>query len=108
LETLGDGNLNNNDYQAFVDQVWVSDKKDFKMQLAIAGLGLGGEAGESTEYIKKFLRGSHKELHVDDLKDELGDVLYYIGKIANLTGLTLDEIQQHNVDKLTARYLKRA
>jgi len=92
------------DYQKFIDEVWVSDGKDYNLQLAIAGLGLGGEAGESTEYIKKFLRGSHKELHADDLMDELGDVLYYIGKIGNLIGVTMDEMLDHNVNKLTARY----
>jgi hypothetical protein len=36
--------------------------------------------------------------------DEVGDVLYYIVKIGNLVGFTLDEVVEHNVNKLTKRY----
>jgi NTP pyrophosphatase (non-canonical NTP hydrolase) len=38
------------------------------------------------------------------LKDELGDVLWYLAEAATAAGLNLDEIAQENVDKLFKRY----
>ena len=67
---------------------------------------MSGEAGEATEYIKKWLRGSHAELKVDDLVDELGDVQYYIVKILNQIGVTQEEMMRLTIDKLNKRYGK--
>lgn len=40
----------------------------------------------------------------DEAKDELGDLLYYVTVLVHEHGLTLEEVMQHNVDKLTKRY----
>ncbi len=55
-------------------------------------LGLTGEAGEVAEIIKKHLR------------EELGDVLWYLTVLAEMNGLTLAEIAVENIHKLKARY----
>ena len=38
------------------------------------------------------------------LKDELGDVLWYISACADELDLTLNEIAEYNVDKLNKRH----
>ena len=65
--------------------------------------GLAGEVGEVIELIKK---GIYHQQGVDPekMKKELGDVLWYLSGLAGQFGLTLDEIMQHNIEKLKARY----
>lgn len=66
-------------------------------------LGMCGEAGECADIIKKYLHQGH-EFDREKLAEEVGDVLWYIAETAAGLGLTLEEIAQHNIDKLKARY----
>jgi NTP pyrophosphatase (non-canonical NTP hydrolase) len=70
-------------------------------------LGLTGEAGEVANIVKKIGR-DHGGVITDEirgkLKDELGDVLWYISACADELGLTLDEIAEFNVQKLAKRH----
>lgn len=69
-------------------------------------LGLCGEAGEVAEKVKKLFRdnGGHiTDDFVDSLTKELGDVLWYVSAIAYEFGLTLDEVADKNIDKLSCR-----
>ena len=70
-------------------------------------LGLAGEAGEVANIVKKIQR-DHGGVINDDvrvqLKDELGDVLWYISACADELGITLDEIAEYNVAKLAKRH----
>ena len=72
-------------------------------------LGLAGEAGEVANVVKKIQRDSGgivtDEIRVK-LKDELGDVLWYISACADELGLTLAEIAEYNVEKLARRHRK--
>ena len=68
-------------------------------------LGLAGEAGETLDMIKKWIF-HEKELDLDHLEKELGDVMWYIALICYSFGFDLDEIMQKNVDKLKSRYPK--
>lgn len=74
-------------------------------------LGLAGEAGEVANIVKKIQR-DHGGVLTDDtrakLKDELGDVLWYISACADELGLTLDEIAGFNVEKLSKRHNRAA
>jgi NTP pyrophosphatase (non-canonical NTP hydrolase) len=70
-------------------------------------LGLAGEAGEVANIVKKIQRDFGGEINDTiraKLKDELGDVLWYISACADELGLTLDEIAAFNVEKLAARH----
>lgn len=70
-------------------------------------LGLTGEAGEVANIVKKIQRdhgGTVSEEVRAMLKDELGDVLWYISACADELGLTLDEIAAYNVNKLARRH----
>jgi NTP pyrophosphatase (non-canonical NTP hydrolase) len=69
-------------------------------------LGLGGEAGEVLNHVKKIMR-DHDGVITDELaamlKKELGDVLWYVSSIASELNLSLEDIAQTNVDKLLSR-----
>lgn len=69
-------------------------------------LGLAGEAGEVAEKIKKVLRdneGIMSEEKKEELKKELGDVLWYVSQITSELRLSLDEIAELNIQKLYSR-----
>lgn len=69
-------------------------------------LGLAGESGEVAEKIKKVIRdkgGIVDEETKEMIKKELGDVLWYVSQIATELGLTLDDIAEHNIEKLASR-----
>lgn len=70
-------------------------------------LGLAGEAGEVANVVKKIQR-DHGGVMNDEirtkLKDELGDVLWYISACADELDLTLTEIAKYNVEKLNKRH----
>lgn len=71
------------------------------MALAYCALGLGGEAGEYSEKVKKLIRDGvlDKPLAVK----ELGDVLWYLTRSANELGYSLLDVAQINVIKLHDR-----
>ena len=72
-------------------------------RLAIAGLGLAGEAGEVVDYLKKVVGHGHK-LDKDKLVKELGDVLWYVAEICSAINADMSDVAQQNMDKLKARY----
>lgn len=76
---------------------------DGERRLMVAALGLAGEAGEFANLVKKMTAHGH-DFDPDSLKDELGDVLWYLAEAATASGLDLDMIAQDNVEKLLKRY----
>ena len=79
------------------------------LNLLYTTTGLTGEAGEIANKVKKLIRDQQGEVSeelADDLLSELGDVLYYIAQMADLLGHSLDDVAQHNVDKLSERMSK--
>jgi NTP pyrophosphatase (non-canonical NTP hydrolase) len=64
-------------------------------------LGLAGESGEVTEKVKKWHRDG--KIDKEAVAYELGDVLYYLTRLANTMGYTLADIETMNVQKLTSR-----
>lgn len=69
-------------------------------------LGLAGESGEVAEKIKKVLRdkgGIIDEEMRREIKKELGDVLWYLTQIGSELGMTLEDIANENIKKLSSR-----
>ena len=65
--------------------------------------GIGGEAGEIVDCIKKHVI-YQKPLDVENIKEELGDLLFYMSNLMQSVGLSFEEVLQHNIDKLSVRY----
>ena len=65
-------------------------------------LGLAGETGEVVEKIKKLWRDDDNQLtdaHKDAIAKELGDVLWYMARIADLVDRKLSDIAADNFAK---------
>jgi NTP pyrophosphatase (non-canonical NTP hydrolase) len=80
------------------------DTMEMREQLAIAGLGLAGEAGECADLIKKVLFHG-KQIDRDELIKEMGDVRWYLEYLAWVLGVSMEEVEERNVEKLRARYM---
>lgn len=67
-------------------------------------LGLANEAGEVAGVVKKYIRGDYPQDEViDRLESELGDVLWYLAVMAEVLGISLNDIAVHNIAKLQSR-----
>jgi len=69
-------------------------------------LGLAGETGEVCEKIKKIFRdkeGIATQEDKEDIKAELGDVLWYLSQLASELNLDLSDIATSNIEKLCSR-----
>jgi NTP pyrophosphatase (non-canonical NTP hydrolase) len=97
--------MNFEDYQNEAKQTALYPRR--LSNLEYPTLGLAGEAGEVANIVKKIQRDFGGEITDEiriKLKDELGDVLWYISACADELGLTLAEIADYNVAKLAKRH----
>ena len=65
-------------------------------------IGIGGEAGEVLEWYKKFILKSNmikEPLTEQDLIEELGDVLFYLTRLAAHRGYDLQAVMEANIKK---------
>lgn len=67
-------------------------------------IGLNTEAGETVPLINQLIR--NYPLDMTNLKEELGDFLWYVDKGASAIGITVQGLLVINNDKLQARYTK--
>lgn len=65
-------------------------------------LGLAGEVGELLNKIKKVAR-DNVELNKEDMKKELGDILWYVSQLSTELGIDFDEVASSNISKLKDR-----
>jgi NTP pyrophosphatase (non-canonical NTP hydrolase) len=69
-------------------------------------LGLVGEAGEVAEKVKKIIRDHDGKLSpeiIEEIKKELGDVLWYLSQLCSELKLPLSQVAQKNLAKLASR-----
>ena len=69
-------------------------------------MGLGGEAGEVLDKVKKIMRddgGVITDGRREAIKGELGDTLWYLAVLCTELGLSLDDVAAANVQKLKDR-----
>lgn len=93
-----------NEYQAKARETAIFPDEDNRF--IYATLGMMGEAGEVSEKIKKIWRDKGKAVSVEDreeIKKELGDVLWYMSQLALEIGIDFDDIAVHNINKLQSR-----
>jgi NTP pyrophosphatase (non-canonical NTP hydrolase) len=68
-------------------------------------VGISGEAGELLDAVKKATI-YRKPLDIANIREECGDLLFYIAGMLDSIGATLDDVAAENVAKLSIRYGK--
>lgn len=76
-----------------------------KADLLHMAVGVSGEAGELLDAVKKAVI-YNKEMDLENIIEELGDLEFYMSKIRQIVGITREEILKQNIDKLSIRYAK--
>jgi len=87
------------EYQEATEETAIYPKESGVVYTA---LGLNGEAGEVAEKVKKAIR-EDDDSYLDEVESELGDVLWYVAQLAARLGVSLDDIAEGNIEKLTDR-----
>lgn len=77
-----------------------------KERLLHAGIGLATESGEFLDALKKSVFYG-KELDRVNLKEELGDILWYMAIAMDALGTDFETEMEKNIKKLKARYGER-
>lgn len=84
----------------------LSEMTPEKMMLLDNVCCIMGEGGELFDGLKPYFfygKPLTDEMKAN-IKEELGDLLFYIQGVANTQGITLEEIEAHNRAKLNKRY----
>jgi NTP pyrophosphatase (non-canonical NTP hydrolase) len=76
---------------------------DSKLRLLNGAMGLAGETGELVDQIKKHIFYG-KALDITNVREELGDILWYMHLIVKESGSSFDELMELNIAKLQKRY----
>jgi NTP pyrophosphatase (non-canonical NTP hydrolase) len=82
-------------------------KEDQFIELMQQVLGLADESGEVLGKIKKWIRDDNADfdkLDRENIKKELGDILWYIAVVADDLGISFDDIASYNIEKLASRH----
>lgn len=66
-------------------------------------LGLGGEAGEILDYLKKTMYHKHP-FNDNHLKEEIGDLCWYLFALINSYDFNFVDILKINIEKRLKRY----
>lgn len=83
-------------------QEWTADFDQENTDWCLT-LGLVGEAGEYAEKVKKKYRATPLVTPDKEMAKELGDVLWYLARLATKHGFSMTQIMALNVDKLESR-----
>lgn len=94
------------EYQKLATRTALFDNDDKTFQLMYLCLGLAGESGETIEKVKKVIRnhkGAISDETRDDLKKEMGDVLWYLSQISRILDVPFSQVADANIKKLADR-----
>lgn len=72
-------------------------------RLIHGAMGLCTEAGEFQDQLKRHIFYG-KSLDKENLKEEIGDIFWYLALLTDELGTSFEEIQKANIRKLKARY----
>lgn len=65
-------------------------------------LGQAGESGEISEKMKKAIR-EDDEQYIQEMRDEVGDVLWYLSQVCEEFDWDMGDVAQENIEKLQDR-----
>lgn len=97
---------NGPDYAGVADRVVGGEATTItlnSLDLLHASMGLVTEAGEFQDMLKKHVFYG-RELDEVNLKEEIGDILWYCAIALDALGSDFESVMQTNIDKLKARY----
>lgn len=89
-------------YQSKTKRTLANLPTSFDNEMHMA-LGLVTEAGEFADVYKKAL-AYKKPIDYINLKEELGDMLWYISNFCNIMNWDMSDIMETNIKKLETRY----
>lgn len=98
----------------YINDAIVTESRDFEAmntrlnddglkRLLHAGIGLSTEAGEFLDALKKHIFYG-KELDRVNLKEEIGDMFWYLAIACDELGVDFEPLMETNIKKLKARY----
>lgn len=94
--------ITNDQYHDFVGGLFKKMPR-FIDEILHASIGMSGEAGELLDCVKKNW-AYEKPLDFLHLREEAGDLLFYLVALCNVCGWRLDEVMFDNHIKLSKRY----
>jgi NTP pyrophosphatase (non-canonical NTP hydrolase) len=66
-------------------------------------MGMMTEVGELVDVFKKNMAYG-KEIDWVNVREELGDLMWYVSEFCNINGFYLEDILENNIEKLRTRY----
>ena len=108
MKFMFNGNVNvpaKNDLDVFQEEALRSMRSDLPYEAICSNMcmGLAGETGETVDIFKKHIYQG-KDLDINDVIEEIGDILWYIANLCNVNKITMKECMESNVEKLRKRY----
>lgn len=78
----------------------LSTKEDILLHMII---GIGGESGELLDAYKKY-KFCERELDTQNIKEEIGDLLWYLVQLCEEVNYSISEAMSDNIEKLSKRF----
>lgn len=91
--------MNENKYLACTKRT-LSNREDVVEHMII---GISTEAGELLDAFKKH-KFYKRELDIKNIKEEIGDLCWYLYQLCDEIGYSMDEARTDNIEKLLKRY----
>lgn len=98
--------LPNKDYIPVIDKLKLHEltpATNSLMRILHAGIGMSGETGEVLDSLKKSLMYG-KDIDIKNLKEECGDILWYMALLLDEIDSDFEEVMDQNIKKLKLRY----
>jgi NTP pyrophosphatase (non-canonical NTP hydrolase) len=106
LNLSNNTNMDNEAFSQFVNRMYgrvesVNDREF--IDILHGAIGLSTESGEILDAIKKSLFYG-KKLDMVNIKEEVGDAMWYCALILRATGSSFEEVMEMNIEKLKKRF----
>jgi NTP pyrophosphatase (non-canonical NTP hydrolase) len=91
----------------FADRIGELDREGANIErLLTAGVGINAEGGEFLEIIKKmvFQGKPWNDDNREHLIIELGDIMWYVAQATQALGISMEQVLDGNIRKLSKRY----
>ena len=93
-----------NNMSTFVEYEQMVERTDERRSRTISLMGLVGEVGDLHSMMKKLLLQRDNPSFRNELREEFGDLLWYLTSLASLYKIPLQEIAESNAAKAESLY----